>query len=193
MTIQKKFILLTIGLFTLSCNNSQKERAKEEERIYQLTTDKETGIYLSTDWEQEGDIKIKKDTYHYKIRRTSDRSLPTVTDETGNEYADNQIELTITRNGDTNLLTKRLTKQNFSGFIGADFLSKAIFDGMGFDKEQHGMMHFVASFCYPHTDYCQLLNVIVSPKGNIEISSYNYPEEELPERHLESSTNSDLE
>ena len=108
-------------------------------------------------------------TYTYSIHRQVDIKLPVVTDDNGNKFYDNSIDLTVTRNGST-FFSQTFTKETFSPYLDEGFKKKGILEGLVFDKAGNGYMQFAASVSYPQTDEYIPLVVKLSSDGSISIS-----------------------
>ncbi len=82
------------------------------------------------------EAKLGGNTYKISISRTADKTLPVVTDEQGNKFYDNRVNVTITCNGNE-FFSKSYTKESFSDFLVSknDKLGTVLL-GMAYDSEK---------------------------------------------------------
>lgn len=180
--MNKLFFILSVGIsagILLSCGQGAEKAEKVNERTYQLSESSQSGEFSMQQSSAMGNVKINGAEYHYQIERTPSAQLPKVKDEQGNVFIDNTIDLSVTRNGKA-VLSKRFTKKDFSSQVDAAFLSKAILEGLVFDKVVDKKLRFAASVCYPQTDLFVPLCVLVSTDGSVRIEKGNVLEEKIP-------------
>lgn len=163
----------------VSCKSNEDKAQKFEERSFQLSVDTETGVYRMQQSDAQGNEVMAGAEYHYSIHRAPSEELPRVKDDDGNVFVDNAIDVNITRNGKP-LLAKRFTKKDFSSWVEAPFLSKAILEGLVFDKVVDGRLRFAASVCQPQTDIFIPLSLTVSSDGQLRIEKGSVFDEEVP-------------
>jgi len=182
----KYISMLAIVALCLACGG-KKETPKNsiEERAFQLRTDEKTGIQRMQRSDAQGNVVAGGAEFHYTISRVPCDSLPKVKDEQGNLFVDNYIDLKVTRNGNQKVLSKRFTKQSFSGQVEQSFLKNAILEGLVFDREENGKLLFAASVCYPQTDLFVPLKITLSSNGNFQIEKAVMAEEEIPQHNEE--------
>lgn len=162
-----------------SCQSKENKEQKFEERAFQLTVDSETGIYRMQSSDAQGNEVIAGAEYHYSIQRAPSDELPRVKDAEGNLFVDNVIDVKISRNGKS-LFAKRFTKKDFASLVEPSFLSKAILEGLVFDKVVDGRLRFAASVCQPQTDIFIPLSLTVSSDGQLRIEKGSVLDEEIP-------------
>lgn len=177
-----KYVAMSaIVVMCVACGGKSEEKGTIEERAFQSKIDVRTGVTRMQHSEAHGNVVMGGAEYHYAVNRVPCDSLPKVKDERGNLFVDNYIDLKITRNGNQKVLAKRFTKQTFAGQVDQKFLSKAILEGLVFDKEEHGKLIFAASVCYPQTDLFIPLKVTVSPNGAMHMERATMVEDEVPQ------------
>ena len=69
------------------------------------------------------------------MERRADTSLPVVTDELGNRFYDNRVEVSILRDGQS-FLQRSYTKDAFSDFLSASDKQGTVLLGMAFDADR---------------------------------------------------------
>lgn len=116
-------------------------------------------------------------TYTYTIHREASDSLPVITDEDGNRYADNVYTLTIRSAGQT-VFQRRFTKAAFNFYLSREFQKKGILDGMMCDKSLPGL-RFAVSVSLPQSDMFEPLLMQVDTNGGIVITRDERGEAEL--------------
>lgn len=108
---------------------------------------------------------------HYKVewQREASDSLPMVKDETGQEFVDNVIMVTVRRQDGTVAINKRFTKRDFNEFIDATYQQHGILEGLVFDEVDGTQLEFAASVSLPQTDEYIPLEVKIDNFGAVKI------------------------
>ena len=108
--------------------------------------------------------------YTVNIERVSVDSLPMVKDETGQEFVDNRITLTIQRSDSTVFFKKSFTKGSFSSYLDESFRRRALLSGMIYHKTEGSELMFAVSVSLPESDDEFIpLELAVNSQGNIAI------------------------
>ena len=176
---RKSIAWVALCLLLAACQGKENKEQKFEERAFQLSVDKETGVYRMQQSDAQGSVEISGADYRYTIKRSSSDELPSVKDADGNQFVDNVIDVKITRKG-KDLLVKRFTKKDFAQHVEASFLSKAILEGFVYDRVVDGKLRFAASVCYPQTDIYIPLSITVSSDGKLRIEKGSVLDDEVP-------------
>ena len=137
------------------------------------TTDYDTevasdGIQRMTVYDFTDTVRTEGKTYIYTVHREASDSLPVITDEDGNRYADNVYTLTI-RSGEQTVFNRRFTKKTFLSYLSRDFQQRGILDGMMCDKTLPGL-RFAVSVSLPQSDMMEPLLMQVDTQGGIVIT-----------------------
>lgn len=140
----------------------------EMRSAYQLTEDRKSGVIKMDSSSRQGDVQLNGINYRYVIKRMPDESLPKATDDDGNSYVDNRIELDIF-SGNRKFFSRVFLKSNFSGMVDSSFVKKGILEGLVFDKVKDGKMDFSVSISYPQTDMYQSLMIEISENGGMAV------------------------
>lgn len=162
----KKYIyllLLPLTVMIVACGGKNKKQGNDIQLVMQDSTDAH-GLQRMQISKSEVDIKFKGKDYHSYVSRTPDELLPHVVSEMGDTYIDNRIVLRLTR-GKDQIFRKEFTKQDFAPFVDAGFLSKAVLEGMVYDKTTPAGFVYAASVCYPQTDSYVPLSITISADG----------------------------
>lgn len=89
-----------------------------------------------------------------------------------NFYYDNIIHICVYE-GTNRIFAKDINKQMFESLIPYDFFQYAILSDMDFDRIDAQGYHFQANLCVPDDASCYLINLIVSPDGQIKYEMVN--------------------
>jgi len=107
--------------------------------------------------------------YHIAINREPNDSLPMVKDETGQQFVDNQITVSVSRPDGSVFFSRRFTKSDFRQYIDDDYNKTGILEGLVFDKAEGDNLEFAASISHPQTDEYIPLVIKLSRMGDITI------------------------
>lgn len=120
-------------------------------------------------YSDERDVQWIGRTYHVAIHRQPADSLPMVKDETGQQYVDNAISVTVSRADGSVFFSRTFTKSAFAALLDADYSKTGVFEGLVFDRADGDDLLFAASVCHPHTDEYIPLVVRLSRMGELSI------------------------
>ena len=90
--------------------------------------------------------------YSVVIERLAADSLPMVKDETGQEFVDNKITLTIKRSDGSVFYHKVFTKAAFASYLTDTYRQKALLSSMIFHEVDNNELEFAASISMPDSD-----------------------------------------
>ena len=135
------------------------------------------GIQRMTAYHFTDTIRVDGRSYVYTIDRVSSDSLPVITDEEGNRYADNSYTLTIQSGGQT-VFQRQFTKKTFMSYLTGEFQQRGILDGMMYDSTLPGF-RFAVSVSLPQSDMMEPLLMQVDTNGGIVITRDERGEAEL--------------
>ena len=121
-------------------------------------------------------------SYKVEIHRQPCDSLPMVTDELGQKFVDNEVEVTVTRADGEVFFTRSFTKANFDACLDNDYRHTGILDGLVYDKVNGSNLEFAGSVSHPQTDEYIPVRVVLSSTGNVTIK-----------RDVETDANEDVE
>lgn len=173
--MSQRLILIASSIALLlaasSCGN---KKEKDDVIIVSKTEAKTPGAPISMqDYNQQKDIVWNGKNVHSNVSRHPDKSLPTVKDETGQEFVDNTITLSITQEDGKVIINKTFTKADFNAFIGKDYQEKGVLEGFVFDKVEGNTLRYAASVCHPQTDEYMPLLIYIAPNGSIRVEQDN--------------------
>ena len=127
------------------------------------------GIQAMKDYHYSAEVENGGIRYAYDIVRETNDTLPLVTGDDNEQFADNYIRLRVNR-GNQEIFHKVFTKNNFRDYVDHKFLNRAILEGMAFDKCTPEGLRFAVSVCYPGSDIYIPLSVTISPDGSYTIA-----------------------
>lgn len=168
-------LLMMMPVMIVACGG-KKDNIHKETVLTKMDSVDAHGLQRMQTSRSEVDVKLKGKDYHSLVLRTPDEKLPHVKSEMGDLYVDNKIQLHLTCAGKT-ILDKTFTKNDFSSVIDADFLSKAVLEGLVYDKTTDQKIIYAASVCYPQTDLYIPISIAVTPDGKLDIQRVELIEE----------------
>lgn len=118
------------------------------------------------------------DDYSITIVRTPDVNLKRVNGHEGRTYIDNIVELTIRRSNQTVFFHRKLTKESFGSYLGADYREKGILEYFEYLHVEEGELAFIAGVNYPEAadDECFSILVNIDSAGEMSFKSSIYDE-----------------
>ena len=128
------FALLIAGMITACGGN--KSNADQAQQDSLSAAQQANTPYADASQTNQYEAKLGGNTYKITISRAADKTLPIVTDEQGNKFYDNRVNVVITCNGNA-FFNKSYTKDSFNDFL----VSKAdkqgtVLLGMAYDSEK---------------------------------------------------------
>ncbi len=164
---KKHLVIPVLGLAMLSTSCGNKETQTETPTVE--VQQEESSITRMSTYEFRDSATIGSHLYVYSIVRQADENLPAVTDEMGDTFADNSIQLRISKDGNT-YFDQRITKRNFDSKLDKEFLANSILDGVRFMKAEAGRgLTFSFSVSYPESDMTCPFSVTITDDGNMWI------------------------
>ena len=121
------------------------------------------------DYEQTREVELDGIRLVCRIHRAADDSLAMVSDETGQKFVDNRIELVVSRADGSVFFRKTFTKKTFDELLDDDYRKTGILEGLVFDRVDGSRLRFAASVSHPQTDEYIPLVVTVSKAGGMSI------------------------
>lgn len=135
MRIKKISVLGACAIFMLSSCGEKKSNVNVEA----LQTEQQQAVagtpYAESELKNTSTAKLGGRTYQITVERRADTSLPVVTDELGNRFYDNRVEVSILRDGQS-FLQRSYTKDAFSDFLSASDKQGTVLLGMAFDADR---------------------------------------------------------
>ena len=177
-------VFVTLYLVT-SCNEGKKTNDiithKQEVKTVKKTVQK------IGDYEQTRTIDWHGSVYNVSIERKADNSLSIVDDGTGNKYYDNRIMLRITGKDGLDVLKRSFTKEDFSKYVGADYLKNNVLLGLVFDRVDDDYIYFAASVGAPDKMSDEYIPLVV------RFSYKNYKLDVYRDTMLDTANSNDLD
>jgi len=108
--------------------------------------------------------------YTILLRREPADSLHMLTDETGQQYVDNRVRLTIKRDDNSLFLNKVFTKEAFSSYVDNDFRQKGMLENIVFHEIDNQQLKFGVVISRPENeDLFVPLDVWIDRMGGLAI------------------------
>lgn len=174
------FIAAAIIIGTTTACKEEKKR--DDIIITKVERKAPTGPISMQEYTQVTDVEWNGETVVCEINRKPDTALPTVTNENGQKFVDNKINLKIKYQDGNTLFEKVFTKNDFSAALDDDYRKNGVLEGLVFDKKENGQLKFAASVSLPQTDEYIPIVLLVSKNGAVNIS-----------RDTQMDTNGDIE
>lgn len=130
---------------------------------------KPSGPQRMQPYHDQRDVQWLGKTYHVEISREPDDSLAKVSDETGQQFVDNRISLTVRRADGSVAISKTFLKRTFESYIDQEYKRAGILEGFVFDEVDGNYLEFAASVSLPQTDEYIPLEVKIDNYGNLTI------------------------
>lgn len=108
--------------------------------------------------------------YHYVINREPNET--TVTDDEGNVFYDNDIHISVEREGST-IYSHTLTRESFLSMLDEGFRRYGILDGCRFVKATAHTITFSLCVSYPESDLYSAFLYTIDKNGGISIAPDN--------------------
>lgn len=163
--------LLTL-LLSAGCKEHKKEEGEEERRIYQIeSVDENSGLQRMQVSIVNQDFMCGKQKYRLSVNRSPGDELPHVKSEMG-LFADNRIQVKITRENGTEYFSKTFTKTDFASHLPESYLKRSILEGLVFDDVKTAAREEItlaASVSYPMTDLYIPFTIVVGDGGKYSI------------------------
>jgi hypothetical protein len=166
MKIFRPALFLVIAALATSCGHKETKPTTSPE---QMAAQKGDSIQRMQSSHSTGTASWHGAKFSYDIKRSPNDSLPTVTDENGTRFADNSIDLVVTKNGSA-FFSKTFSKRTFDAFLDKDFREKGILEGIVFDKAAPDGLHFAASVSFPQSDMYIPLVICIGSNGHMSIT-----------------------
>ena len=90
--------------------------------------------------------------YTIQLRREPTDTLHMLTDETGQQYVDNRVSLTIKRDDNSSFLTKVFTKEAFSSYVDNEFRQKGMLENIVFHEIDNQQLKFGVVISRPENE-----------------------------------------
>lgn len=164
-------LLVSNACLIVSCGNKNKDN--EAEQTNTTTANKPAAIVSDPKWNNQKGVKWNGHNYQITIERTPAKDLAIVTDELGQRYYDNRVEITIQRDG-APFYNKKFTKEAFIDFISDQDIETGILQGIAFDdvdKKENGL-RFGAQVGVPGEDGIPFV-IIINADGMASITKDN--------------------
>lgn len=162
--------ILILGLMSQGACKEKKQSADIITTKY-IPKQPQAPIAMPAD-RQTTQVKWQGAMYAVTVDRMPADSLSMVKDESGQEYIDNQIEVTIARHDGSVFFRRMFTKASFVSYVDAPFPKSGILAGIRYDEVDDGKLEFAVVVALPDAvdDVFIPLEMTVDRQGVIQIS-----------------------
>lgn len=179
-----------IALLALTLTSCSQKKKTDDIITQKVETPKPQAPIRMQEYKQQQEVLWQGRQYKVEITRVADDSLRMVTDETGQQFVDNRIELVVRQDNGKVFLTKRFTKATFEPYLDKDYRQTGILEGFVYSNVNDGTLEFAASISHPQTDEYIPLVVLVSRSGKVSVSLDTKMDTEPEEEQSEPSESS---
>lgn len=151
--------------------NACKEKQKSEDIIVAKYVPEKlkSPIKLPVD-QRTTEVQWLGKSYTIDVIREPDESLPMLKDETGQEYVDNSLTLTITRDDNRVFLKKNFTKESFANYVDDTFRHNGYLENIVFHGIENQKLKFGAVISCPGSeDEFVPLDVFIDGKSGMSV------------------------
>lgn len=136
--------IIVLAILTLS---SCKKKEEQKDIIVPAPVEEVvSGPQKMSETRQRHEVEWQGDKYVITIVRSADDSLPLVSDESGQEYYDNTINLVIQREDSTTFFKRTFKKADFVSYARGSGMEKTgALLGIVYDKMENGRLVFATS------------------------------------------------
>lgn len=169
MKVTRTLLIMAVaGIIFSACG----EKKKNEDIITKKTVIKKPSAPAKMqDYKHNETAEWLGKQYTVSISRRSDTSLPVITDDTGNKYYDNKIDVEVKRPDGTVFYKKTFGKEDFSSYISESYMKKSTLLGIVVDHTSGDSLILAASVGAPDVlsdEYVPML-ISISRMGGVSI------------------------
>lgn len=121
------------------------------------------------------EVEVNGSKYNYSYEFTPSNSLPIVTNSSDRKYYDNQIKLSITKDGH-DIYSTTFTKATFKNFIPEEIYETIVLMGFNFNynkEDEHDKFYFVASIGDPDDEeYYIPIDISITTNGDLTLNKF---------------------
>ena len=170
--------ILLAGLVMASVLTACKDKKNTDSNI--ITTDYQAPqlvppIPMAADTQVTDVEWVGNNTYQVAVIRTPADSLPTVSDQLGQEYIDNVVRITVNRPDGTTFFARTFGKASFNNWLDADYRQSAILESVTFYGSDQQKLLFTASVNHPCATDDEAINLLVTVDkgGGVDIAPFD--------------------
>ena len=170
--MKRTFPLLVVAGMLMLGITACKEKKKSEDIIIAkyVPEGPKSPIRMDTDQRSKA-VEWLGGSYSIVTSREAADSLPMLKDETGQEYIDNRVTITILRSDNTVFLKKQFTKNSFASYVDAGFRQTGMLENIIFHGVEDGRLKFGAVVSKPGSDDEFIpLDLCVDRQGGLTIT-----------------------
>lgn len=118
---------------------------------------------------RESQVEWGGQKYTVRVERTADKELTLVKDESGQEFVDNKVKVSVVRADGSVFFTKTFQKTSFASYIDERYSKNGLLDGLVYTETKGSELIFAVSIAMPESDEFIPLTLAVNSQGNIAI------------------------
>lgn len=164
-------ILFVAAAMTVGIAGCTEKKASENIIAPKPVVKKPSGTVKMQNYKHQDNVEWLGQPYKINVERTADTSVQAITDDNGNKYYDNVIEVSITRPDNTEFFKKTFRKEDFAEYIDESYMKKSTLLGIVLEKAEGDNLIFAASVGAPDVlsdEYVPLI-ITLSKMGNISV------------------------
>lgn len=173
MNISRILLSAIIAASLVACNE------KNPNTSVIISTENETitppDTIAMNQYTNNSEVEVNGNKYYYSYEFSPSKSLPIVTNSSERKYYDNQIKLSITKDGN-NIYSTTFTKATFKNFIPEEIYETIVLMGFNFNynkENEHDKFYFVASVGDPDDEeYYIPIDISVTVNGELSLSKF---------------------
>lgn len=164
----RNYILPALFMLALfSCGEKTEKNTENSDST--ATVQRTHGTIADQARDLDYDVEHNGSAYKIRIHREACDSLPTITDDFGDVFADYAINVTILRSGER-LFGRTFTKKDFASYVEEAELRACILEGIAFDHRGEDGFHFGVSISRPDSEGGNRLTMTIDTAGGITIT-----------------------
>lgn len=173
MNISRILLSAIIAASLVACNE------KSSNTTVIISTENETITTPDTiamnQYTNSNEVEVNGNMYNYSYEFTPSKSLPIVTNSSDRKYYDNQIKLSITKDGNV-IYSTTFTKATFKNFIPEEIYETIVLMGFNFNynkEDEHDKFYFVASIGDPDDEeYYIPIDISITTNGDLTLNKF---------------------
>lgn len=165
-------LCLFTGMVMLGMVSCKEKKTTDDIYVAKYVPEEPGAPIRSTVDARRTDVKWLNAFYTVSTKREAADSLPKLKDETGQEYFDNRVTLTIQRSDSSVFFHRVFTKQAFLSHIAENFRDKGYLENIIFHDVEDGCLKFGVAVSRPgYEDEYVPLDLFVDRHGNLRIAA----------------------
>lgn len=168
----KKTIWIAAALawpLLVACGGKSESAKEPADSVAQEAPAASDGPMADADWSSEATEKIDGHEYKIYVKRTADKEQPTLSDEQGRPYYDNEVNIKIERDG-SDFYSKTFRKEAFLDFLSASDRRTVMLLGIAYDCVGDEGLRFGAQLGQPGSESGPIFTLTIATDGTASIT-----------------------